>query len=96
MEAFRALLHHLVETSDLSFENFDGCDALAWLIRGAPWESDITGFSSEADGRGNHRFVAVGRTTGRHPFSTHGALHGDFSPPRTPYNPDNPFGGLTS
>jgi hypothetical protein len=96
LASFRWLLQELVETSDLSFENGDGTECLRWLIEGAPWEDDIIGFSTEPDGRGNYRFVAIGRETGRHPFSTAGALHGDFSPPKPPFDPDNPFGGLIS
>lgn len=69
---------------------------LYWLAKGAPWYDKIHTFAVEGDGRGNHRFVAVGKDGKNYRFSTHAALHGDFTEPKHPFIPDNPFEGLRS
>jgi hypothetical protein len=92
MAAYRTLLHAMIEGPFPPVTE----EALRWLIMGAPWCDDIVSFGYETDGRGNHRFLAIGRTTGVHSVSTHRALHGDFTPPKPAFDPDNPFGGLVS
>jgi len=89
---FRRLLHLHLEKNPCEMLPNNGY--LAWLIEDAPWEATIVAFTTEVDGRGNHRFVAVARDGTLHPFSTNGALHGDWTPPRRPPNPDNPMGDL--
>lgn len=108
MEAFRQIIRVTLPPPDTEVRGVDYMvvkerwhEGLYWLIEGAPWADDAYGFCIQPDGRGNYRFVAVCKTGVHdtpvlHPFSTHGALHGDFTPPREPFDPDNPFAGLVS
>jgi hypothetical protein len=109
--AFRVVLHETVAGWTRAWGNtpFDYIpvdekwnEALDWLAAGAPWAGYyLVGYGVAPDGRGNFRFVAIikKRVDGieqPHPFSTERALHGDFTPPRQPYDPNKPFTGLTT
>ena len=69
---------------------------LRWLAEPELRGVVIDHFTTELDGRGNRRFVAVDLQGVPHPFSTNGALTCAEAPPREPFDPANPFKGLTS
>lgn len=69
---------------------------LRWLAEPELRGVVIDHFTTALDGRGNRRFVAVDIQGVPHPFSTNGALTCAEIPPREPFDPANPFKGLTT